>query len=150
MLAKNGATTLVAKDIAQGGGVVNNLLTIVNTRVCARSKDAGYAALVTTKGATSTKQIAMSLDGVSCWEHLAKKTLHTALYLRTNTTAIKIYSLNLGIAQLGQQLVVENGEYLVVGHMKRIETHSVDLYLRGFAIWLEAYPIRLCATTISY
>jgi hypothetical protein len=46
--------------------------------------------------------------------------------------------------------VVENGKYLVVGHMKRIETHSVDLYLRSFATWLEAYPIRLCATTISY
>ena len=150
MLAKNGTTTLIAKDITQGGSVVNNLLTIVNTRVCARSKDAGYAALTTTKGATSTKQIAMGLDGMSCGEHLADEALHTALYLRTNTTAIKIYRIYLGIAQLGQQLVVENGKYLVVGHMKRIETHSVDLYLRGFATWLEAYPIRLCATTISY
>ena len=129
---------------------MNYLLTIVNTRVCARSKDAGYAAFIATKGATGTKQIAMGLDGVSCREHLAKKTLHTALYLRTNTTAIKIYSFYLGIAQLGEQVVIENGEYLVVGHMKRIETHSVDLYLRGFATWLEAYPIRLCATTISY
>ena len=70
MFAKNGATTLIAKDIAQSGGVVNNLLTIVNTRVCARSKDAGYAALTTTKGATSSKQIAMRLDGMGSREHL--------------------------------------------------------------------------------
>ena len=150
MLAKNGTTALIAKDISQSGSVVNNLLAIVNTRVCTRSKDAGYAALTTTKGATSTKQIAMHLDAMSGAQPPAHEALHTTLYLRTNTTAIKIYSFYLSIAQLGQQLVVENGKYLVVGHMKRIETHSVDLYLRGFATWLEAYPIRLCATTISY
>ena len=150
MLAKNGATTLIAKDIAQSGGVENDFLAIVDARVGTCAKDAGDAAFIATKGATSTKQIAMGLDGMSCGEHLADETLHTARYLRTNTTAIKIYSFYLSIAQLGQQLVVENGKYLVVGHMKRIETHSVDLYLRSFATWLEAYPIRLCATTISY
>jgi hypothetical protein len=92
----------------------------------------------------------MGLDGMSCGEHLADETLHTALNLWTNATAIKIYSLNLCTTQLGKQVVNEHGEYLIIGHMKRIETHSVDLYLRGFATWLEAYPIRLCATTISY
>jgi hypothetical protein len=150
MLAKNGATTLIAKDIAQSGGVENDFLAIVDARVGTCAKDAGDAAFIATKGTTSSQQIAMGLDGMNCGEHLADETLHTALYLRTNTTAIKIYSLNLCTTQLGKQVVNEHGEYLIIGHMKRIETHSVDLYLRGFATWLEAYPIRLCATTISY
>ena len=150
MLAKNGTTTLIAKDIAQSGGVENDILAIVDTRVGTCSKNAGDAAFIAAKGTTSSKQIAMRLDGMGSREHLLDQPHHAPLYLWTNATAIKIDSLNLGAAQLGKQVVIEHGEYLIVGHMKMIETHCVDLCLRGIATGLEAHPICFCATTISY
>ena len=150
MLAKNGTTALIAKDISQSGGVENDFLAIVDARVGTCAKDAGDAAFIATEGTTSSQQIAMRLDGMGSREHLLDYTHHAPLNLWTNATAIKIYSFYLSIAQLGEQVVNEHGEYLIIRRMKRIETHSVDLYLRSFATWLEAYPIRLCATTISY
>ena len=150
MLAQNGTTALIAQDIAQSGGVVNNGSAIVDTRIGTRAKDAGDALMVTTEGATSTQQIAMSLDSLRTGEHLAQQTCHAVLDLRTNTTAIEINGIYLGTAQLGQQFVLEHRAYLIIGHMKGVEPHRVDLYLWSIATGLEAYPIGFCATTISY
>ena len=150
MLAKNGATALVAQNIAKGGGVVKNLSAIVDTRIGTRAKDAGDALAMTTKGATGSQQIAMGLDRLSAGEGLFNQPLDAAFDLGAHATAIEINGIDGSIAQLGQKIVLEHGTYLIIGHMKRVETHRVDLYLRGIATGLEAYPIGFCATTISY
>ena len=92
----------------------------------------------------------MSLDVLSARKCLFYQSLHTLLDLRANATSIKIYSIDLSTTQLGQQFVLEHGADFIIGHMERIEPHSVDLYLRSIATRLEAYPISLCTTTISY
>ena len=92
----------------------------------------------------------MGLDHLSSREGLLNEPLHTRLDLRANTTAIEIDGIDLGAAQLGQQLVLKHGAYLIIGYMERVETHRVDLYLWSIATGLEAYPIGFCATTISY
>ena len=92
----------------------------------------------------------MGLDHLSCREGLLNEPLHARLDLRANATAIEIDGIDLSATQLGQKLVLEHGANLIIGYMEGIETHRVDLYLRGIATWLEAYPIGFCATTISY
>ena len=149
MLAKHSSTTLIAKDITKRRGVMNHFYTIVDTGVCTRTKYTGYTPRMATQSTAGGKQIAMSLDGLSCGKRLAQQTLHTLLYLRAHTTAIKIDSTNLYTTQLGEQIVTENTTNLIIGYMKRIETHSMDLYA-GVAIVRKANPISLGTTTISY
>ena len=60
--AKHGTTTLIAKNIAQGRRVGNNVLAIVETGVGPSSQYAGQTLAVTTKGTGSTEQVAVSLN----------------------------------------------------------------------------------------
>ena len=91
----------------------------------------------------------MRLDNLSSREGLLEQSSHARLDLRTHTATIEIDGIDVRIAQLRQQFVIENPTELIIRYMKGIEAHRVNLYLRGIAIRLKACPISLCTTTIS-
>ena len=93
---------------------MNNLITIVNTRVRTSSKNTGNTPCSATQGTGSTQHIAMRLDTASSRKNLTQQPCYTLFDLGAYTTTIKIYIGNLNQTQLGQQIATQYITNLIV------------------------------------
>ena len=86
---QHGAAALVTKDIAQGGRVLHNLLSVVETAVRTRTEDAGDAGSVAAEGTGRRHEVAIHLDSLRR-QHFRQDLLHHGDMGRRTAAAVEV------------------------------------------------------------
>ena len=146
--AQHRPAALVAEDVAQRRRVELYGRAVVQARVRPRAQYAGYALLRAAYGPGRPEQIAVRLYGRGMRESPAEGLNHHRGHLMAAPAAIEEHGPRLVVAQLRQQLTVDNAIYHASVLMERVYA------LRGRAPHHVAAigkpPVGLCASAVCY
>ena len=79
-----------------------------------------------TEGPCGTQEIGVGLDDFGTGKHLAEQLCHRCLFLRTDTTAIKIDMTDVLDGEIRQEFLVQDLTDLVIGLMDGVDTLCVE------------------------
>ena len=79
-----------------------------------------------TEGPCGTQEIGVGLDDFGTGKHFTQQLRHRCLFLRTDTTAIKIDMTDVLDGEIRQEFLVQDLTDLVVGLMDGVDTLCVE------------------------